>query len=188
MPTRNSKQRGVSDPTDVTPKSDKGELRVIIETPKGSRNKYAFDEEAGAFALRKVLPAGMTFPYDFGFIPRTKAEDGDPLDVLVLMDDSAFPGCAVDVRLIGVMRAEAEEEGETVRNDRLIAVATLGQAYSDTKSLEQLGEALLKDLERFFVTYQKLLGKKFKLLGRGDAEEAMKLAKKAGLQTGKRAA
>ena len=68
-------------------------LQVIIETPKGSRNKYAFDESQGIFLRKRVLPAGMAFPYDFGFVPRTRAEDGDPVDVLVLMDEPAFVGC-----------------------------------------------------------------------------------------------
>ena len=72
---------------------DKSLVRVIIETPKGCRNKYKFDPEMGTFKLSKVLPEGMVFPYDFGYIPDTHAEDGDPIDVLLLMDQPAFPGC-----------------------------------------------------------------------------------------------
>jgi inorganic pyrophosphatase len=83
---------------------DDGSLvRVIIETPKGCRNKYKYDPEFGAFKLSKVLPEGMVFPYDFGFIPGTKADDGDPIDVLLLMDQPAFPGCVIESRLIGVL-------------------------------------------------------------------------------------
>src|ERR1051326_552881 len=81
-------------------------LNVIVETPKGSRNKYAFDEEIGLFKLRKILPEGMSFPFDFGFVPQTRAEDGDPIDVLLLMEEKAFPGCLVESRLVGVIRAE----------------------------------------------------------------------------------
>jgi inorganic pyrophosphatase len=69
-------------------------VKIVIETPKGSRNKYAFDGQENAFTLKKVLPAGMSFPYDFGFVPSTLAEDGDPLDVLVLMDEPAFPAAS----------------------------------------------------------------------------------------------
>jgi len=98
-------------------------VRVIIETPKGCRNKYKYDPEIGAFKLSKVLPEGMVFPYDFGFIPGTKAEDGDPIDVLLLMDQPAFAGCVIESRLIGVLEAEQSKQGETERNDRLIAVA-----------------------------------------------------------------
>jgi inorganic pyrophosphatase len=81
-------------------------LQVVIETPKGSRNKYSFDPEQHIFVLKAALPAGMSFPYDFGFVPQTLAQDGDPLDVLVLMDEPAFPGCALLVRLIGVIEGE----------------------------------------------------------------------------------
>jgi inorganic pyrophosphatase len=82
---------------------DKQVLQVVIETPKGSRNKYAFDPEQKIFEPKKVLRTGMAFPYDFGFIPSTKADAGDPIDVLVLMDEPAFPGCLLKARVIGVM-------------------------------------------------------------------------------------
>src|SRR3982750_1608163 len=109
----------------LKPFEDGGEnLNVVIETPKGSRNKYNFDGSLGLFKLGGVLPAGHSFPYDFGFIPQTTGGDGDPLDVLVLMDEPAFPGCLIRSRLIGVIEAEqTEHNGETTRNDRLIAVA-----------------------------------------------------------------
>src|SRR5438876_43986 len=101
-----------------------GELNVVIETPQGSRNKFTFDEELCLFKLGGVLPLGAAFPFDFGFLPDTMGQDGDPLDVLVLMDEPAFPGCLVPARLIGVIEAEQTEKGKTERNDRLIAVAT----------------------------------------------------------------
>src|SRR5947209_380551 len=99
-----SKNASLSNPANLkaTNPSDKQLVRVVIETPKGSRNKFAFNEEERVFELKKVLPSGMVFPYDFGFLPSTKAEDGDPLDVLVLMDEPAFPGCVLACRVIGV--------------------------------------------------------------------------------------
>src|SRR4051795_3890858 len=98
--------------------------RVVIETPKGSRNKYRFDEELGLFVLGGVLPEGMSFPYDFGYLPATLGEDGDPLDVLLLMDEPAFCGCIVPSRLIGVIEAkQAEKNHKPRRNDRLLAVS-----------------------------------------------------------------
>src|SRR5215213_9695961 len=101
-----------------------GELHVIIETPKGSRNKFNYDEGLGVFRLGGVLPAGAVFPFDFGFVPSTLGGDGDPLDVLLLMDEPAFPGCLVEARLLGVVEAEQTERGgERTRNDRLVAVA-----------------------------------------------------------------
>src|SRR5205807_404345 len=86
--------------------NDAGVLHVIIETPKGSRNKFKYDPEHGLFKLSGVLPLGAVFPYDFGFVPSTTGGDGDPLDVLVLMDEPAFAGCLVPGRLIGVIEAE----------------------------------------------------------------------------------
>src|SRR5690242_14418380 len=91
----------------LSPWTDDDHLCVVAETPKGSRNKYAYDDEHGIFRLRKVLPAGMSFPYEFGFVPATLAADGDPIDVLVLMDQPAFPGCVLSCRLIGVIEGEA---------------------------------------------------------------------------------
>src|SRR5919112_6401161 len=100
------------------------ELTVIIETPKGSQNKYTYEPRFAAFVLDGVLPAGAVFPFDFGFVPSTIGDDDDPLDLLVLMDAAAFSGCIVPSRLIGVIEAEQTENGKTFRNDRLIAVAT----------------------------------------------------------------
>src|SRR5919107_916909 len=100
-----------------------GDLHVVIDTPKDSRNKYKFDEKLGVFKLGGVLPVGAFFPFDFGYIPNTRGGDGDPLDVLVLMDEPAFVGCLIPSRLIGVIEADQTEGGRTLRNDRLIAVA-----------------------------------------------------------------
>jgi hypothetical protein len=114
-------KRSLADPTSLNPRSEHT-FQVIIETPKASRNKYSYDPEQGIFTLRKVLPEGMVFPYDFGFLPRTLASDGDPIDVLLLMDVPAFPGCLVPSRLIGVMEGVQLDGKKKVRNDRLIAV------------------------------------------------------------------
>ena len=94
--------------------SAKGELHVIIDTPKGSRNKYKYEPEHGLFMLGGILPAGAVFPYDFGYVPSTLADDGDPLDVFLLMDEPAFVGCLVESRLIGAMKAEQTEQEETL--------------------------------------------------------------------------
>src|SRR5256714_4781218 len=120
-----SKKNGLADPSRLKPvdEDDKQLLRVVVETPKGSRNKFAFDAEQHIFELKKVLPAGMTFPYDFGFVPSTIADDGDPIDVLVLMDEPAFPGCVLSCRPIGVIEGEQrDEKKKKERNDRIIAI------------------------------------------------------------------
>src|ERR1700730_1275382 len=111
--TKSKSKRSLANPARLDPNTTgSAELvRVIVETPKGSRNKYAFSEDRRIFELSKVLPTGMDFPYDFGFVPSTRAEDGDPIDVLLLMDESAYPGCLVEARLVGVIEAEQDEDG-----------------------------------------------------------------------------
>lgn len=150
-------------------------LTVIIETPKGSRNKFTFDEQHELFKLGGVLPAGAVFPFDFGFIPSTRGEHGDPLDVLLLMDEPAFPGCLIEARLLGVIEAEQSEEEETVRNDRLVAVAAEAHTHRDVESLDDLPEQLLEEIEHFFVSYNEFKGKRFRPLGRFGADRARKL-------------
>jgi inorganic pyrophosphatase len=154
-------------------------IQVIIETPKGSRNKFAFDAEQNIFTVKKVLPAGMSFPYDFGFLPRTLAPDGDPIDVLLLMDEPAFPGIAVRARLIGIIEGEQTDGKKKIRNDRLLAVAEMNHEYAYLKKLDDLPKQLLRELEEFFVNYHRLEGKKYTLLGCKKATAAMRLIQKA---------
>ena len=185
---KSSRSHGLADPVVLKPFSKKAEegpagtakagdklLQVIIETPKGSRNKYSFDPKQHVFVLKAALPAGMSFPYDFGFVPQTKADDGDPLDVLVLMDEPAFPGCALLARLIGVIEGEQTAEKETIRNDRLVAVADTAHVYAKLKKLKDLPKQALREIEEFFVNYHRLQGKRYKLIGCKGEKEALKL-------------
>ena len=156
--------------------SDSDELNVIIETPKGSRNKFNYDEEHHLFKLGGVLPLGAVFPFDFGFIPSTLGGDGDPLDVLLLMDEPAFPGCLVPARLVAVIEAEqTERDGETTRNDRLIAIAADSHTHREVRTLADLSTALVDEIEHFFVSYNQIKGKKFKPLGRFGPVKAARL-------------
>jgi inorganic pyrophosphatase len=153
-----------------------GDLNVIIETPKGSGAKFDYDEEHGLFKLGGMLPKGSTFPFSFGFIPSTLAPDGDPLDVMVLMEEPAFTGCLVHCRLIGVIEAEqTEEDGKTSRNDRLIAVAAHSREHADVVSLKHLSGALTGEIEHFFISYNEARGKRFKPLGHFGPRRAQKL-------------
>jgi inorganic pyrophosphatase len=174
-----AKASKLKSPDQIDPFATGGKsLRVVVETPKNCRNKFAYDPELGMYTLRTVLAEGMKFPYDFGFVPQTKDEDGDPTDVLLLMDEPAFTGCIVEARIIGVIQAEQTEDGKTVRNDRVLAVATESHSHADIKSPKDLNSKMMKELEDFFVAYNKAKGKKFKLLGVKDADTAMKLIKK----------
>ncbi len=151
-------------------------LNVIIESPKGSRNKFTYDPKRRLFMLGKVLPAGAIFPFDMGFLPSTLGQDGDPLDMLILMDEPAFPGCLIPARLIGVIEADqTERDGETMRNDRLIAVSAHSHTHSGVKSLLDLDDSYVRQVEHFFVSYNEIAGKKFQPKGRFGPERAQKL-------------
>jgi inorganic pyrophosphatase len=156
-----------------------GIIQVIIETPRGSRNKFAYDVDQNIFIVKKVLPAGMTFPYDFGFLPRTLAPDGDPIDVLLFMDEPAYPGVAVRARLIGIIEGEQADGKKKVRNDRLIAVAEVNHEYAYLRKLDDLPKQFLRELEEFFVNYHRLEGKKYTLLGCKKIDAARRSIQKA---------
>jgi inorganic pyrophosphatase len=113
----------------------------------------------------------MAFPYDFGFIPSTKAEDGDPTDVLVLMDEPAFPGCLLKCRVVGVIEGVQGKKKEKQRNDRIIAIEQENHSYAYVRHIRDLGDKFVDELEEFFVNYHRHLGKKYKVLGvKGPAE------------------
>lgn len=159
----------------LDPIEEDGSVNAVIETPKGSRNKFKWDEEKALFKLSGVLPMGAVFPFDFGFIPNTLGQDGDPLDLLLLMDEPAFAGCLVPARLVGVIEAEQTEGGKTERNDRLIAVATDSRADREVLTLEDLSPLRLQEIEHFFISYNQIKGKEFKPLGRFGPNRARKL-------------
>src|SRR6476620_5396341 len=139
--SRKNGRRGLADPVSLNPINTKDAriLRVVIETPKGSRNKFAFNPDERIFELKTVLPAGMAFPHDFGFVPSTRADDGDPVDVLVLMDEPAFPGCALSCRPIGVIEGEQGGKKNKERNDRIVAVEQDAHSWGDIKTIDDLG-------------------------------------------------
>ena len=126
----------------------------------------------------------MVFPYDFGFVPCTKAQDGDPVDVLLLMDIPAYPGIVVEARIVGLIEAEQSENGDKLRNDRVIAVAKDSRVHSDIKKPGDLNENMLNEVERFFTNYNQEHGKGFKVLGLKGASAARKLIKKSATKNG----
>lgn len=155
-------------------------VQVIVETPRGCRNKYKLDEKTGRMKLSKVMPEGMVFPFDFGFFPGTKSGDGDPLDVMILHDEPTFPNCQIDCRLIGLVRAQQRDaDGTEHRNDRLIAVAEASVLFASVKEITDLDPKLLEQIEDFFVNYQKVRDVEVKLLGRGGAKEAHQTLQKS---------
>ncbi len=155
------------------------ECRAVIETPKGRRNKFKYEPKAGLFSLSNLLPQGFSFPFDFGFIPSTAAEDGDPLDIIVLMDEAAHVGCLLTVRVIGVIRVQQTEKGKTTENDRLVAVVTRSFDFKDVKSIDQLQKPLVEQITEFLELYNKNSGKQDKVKSVNGPEKALDLVEQA---------
>ena len=154
-------------------------VSITIETPRGSRNKIKYEPAKKMYSLSKILPEGMVFPYDFGFVPRTKADDGDPLDVLVLTDEPLFPGCLVECRVIGVIELTQKEAGKKEHNDRLIAVAQASLLYADVQDLAGLNGVVLKQVEEFFVNYQRVRNIKVIIHGRHGPDRARQILRRS---------
>lgn len=153
-------------------------ISVITETPAGSNQKYTYDPYNGQVKLKKLLPAGMFFPFDFGFIPGTLGGDGDPLDVIMISEFTTFPGCAVECRIVGafiVSQAETSKSKKTIRNDRFVAIPVESAVYRDVQTLKDFPRQLLSELEAFFINYIELEGKSIKIEKRISGNDALKL-------------
>jgi len=159
--------------------ADSGRVHVIIDTPAGSRNKYKLDDANGLLRLSRILPAGSSFPYNFGAIPGTCAADGDALDVLVLHLPPAFPGCLITVRLIGMLRAEQYEGGKLLRNDRLIGVPETSVNPAPLRELRAVPKEQLRAIEHFFASYNAYQGRRFRILGRDGPRRAVQALQRA---------
>jgi inorganic pyrophosphatase len=152
-------------------------INVVIETPKGSAQKYDYDPSTHFFKLKKILPSGMVFPYDFGFIPDTQGEDGDPLDVIVISELCSFPGCMIKCKIIGGIKAiQSEDTGskKKIRNDRYLAIPKQSAIFEKIESIDDLPDKIIKELEDFFKDYNKIEGKEFKTLEKIGAKAALK--------------
>jgi inorganic pyrophosphatase len=150
-----------------------GHLNVIIETPRSSRNKFTYDETTQLFKLKKVLPFGTSFPIDMGFIPYTKAEDGDPFDVFVFMNGLTFPGCLVECRPLGIIEAEQSDGTNVFRNDRIVAVPIASKDYDNLTNIEDLNATTLADLINFCIYYNEMEGRTFVVKGMKGSEDAI---------------
>lgn len=155
-----------------------GDFTIVLETPKGSRNKYAYDAECHTIRLSATLGEGLAFPYDFGFFPSTVGADGDPLDVLLFLDAAVPPGCVATARLIGVLEVEQKDKGKPwQRNDRFFAVATHAHTHQALTKLDELRPHLLPEIESFFTHYAGLNGKRLRIVRRSGPRRARKLLK-----------
>lgn len=144
------------------------ELQVYIEIPKGSRNKYELDKESGLLRLDRILYSSVHYPGDYGFIPRTLADDDDPLDVLVITTEATFPGCLMDVRPIGVFEM-SDDKG---LDEKILCVPLTDPLRSAYTSLTNVRPHYLREVEHFFAIYKELEGKKTEMLGLADVDRA----------------
>ena len=152
-------------------------IDVIVETPKGSQFKYKYDTIKEKYEVHKALPVGLVFPYDFGFIPGTTGEDGDPLDVLILSEFSFLQGSLLQCKVIGSMKAEQTSGKETIRNDRIFVTPDIKGSYPVYGSLKDIQKEKLKEMESFFIYYNAMQDRIFKPLGTLSAKQTMKIIK-----------
>ncbi len=146
---------------------------AVIEIPRGSRNKYEYEKELESFALDRVLYSPFTYPAEYGFIPQTIYYDGDPMDIMVLMDQITFPGCIIESKIIGMMKMI--DGGD--KDDKLLAVPINDPRYKDVNDIDDVPEHLLKEIAHFFSEYKTLEGKKTEILGWENKESALKATK-----------
>jgi inorganic pyrophosphatase len=151
-----------------------GLINVLIEIPGGSKNKYEFDKELEAFALDRVLYSSVQYPYDYGFVPNTLADDGDPLDGMVIIDEPTFPGCVIAARPIGML--EMIDGGD--RDEKILCVPDKDPRYAAVKSLKDLAPHRLEEIAEFFRTYKNLEKKVTEIRGWQDVEQVLPLVEK----------
>ena len=150
-------------------------IYVVVETPQHSSDKYEYNPDLKAFSFKKTLPVGSTFPFDFGFVPNTLCDDGDPIDALVLIEGETYPGCVLATRLVGMLEAtETEKDHKPIRNDRLIAVSIESQLYKSITDVKELNKDMIDQIEKFLIAYNKEEGKVFKPLKWNNARAALK--------------
>jgi len=151
-----------------------GLINVLIEIPGGGKNKYEFDKDLQAFALDRVLSSSVQYPYDYGFVPNTLADDGDPLDGMVIIDEPTFPGCVIAARPIGML--EMIDGGD--RDEKILCVPDKDPRYKDIRSLKDLPSHRLEEIAEFFRTYKNLEKKVTEIRGWLDVDHVMPLVEK----------
>src|SRR6201987_383599 len=159
--------------------SEDGDVHVVIKTPRGTRAKFAYDPKLETFALTKSLLTGLTYPHDWGFVPSTRGDDGDPLDVMVIHDAATFPGLVLSCRIIGVLQIEQKSKGNAERNDRLFAVPRRSHSEQGLRDVRDLSKPIQEELEKFFVMTDELEDKKLEIIGWKGPKVALKAGKDA---------
>jgi inorganic pyrophosphatase len=135
----------------LPPFTEDGDVHVVVETPHGSRAKFAYNPKLETFILSKSLLTGLTYPHDWGFVPSTKADDGDPLDIMVIHDAATFPGVVLTCRIIGILQIEQKSKAKAERNDRLFAVPRRSHSEQALRDVRDLSKPIQQELEKFFI-------------------------------------
>jgi inorganic pyrophosphatase len=159
----------------LKPRAKDGSVNVLVEIPCGSRNKYEYDEELDVIALDRTLYSAVHFPTDYGFVPGTKASDGDPIDALVMVEEPTFPGCLIRVRLLGVLTIE-DDKG--VKEPKLLAVPIAEPRFAEYNDIKDVPAHLLREIENFFDIYKQLEDNTVKTRGWQGAQQAEKALEK----------
>jgi inorganic pyrophosphatase len=156
--------------------TEDGDVYVVIETPRGSRAKFAYEPKLETFTLSKSLLVGLTYPHDWGFVPSTKADDGDPLDIMVVHDAATFP-VVLTCRIIGVLQIKQKGKGKVERNDRLFGVPRKSHFEQDLRDVRDLSKPIQEELEKFFIATDELEDKKLEIIGWKGPKVALKAIK-----------
>jgi inorganic pyrophosphatase len=175
----------MSDLQKLPVRDKKGDVHVVVETPRGSAAKLEFDPELQAFTLSKSLILGLSYPYDWGFVPSTKGEDGDPIDVLVLHDAATSPGLVLKCKIIGVLEVIQKDGKQKIRNDRVIAVPRDSHREKSEEDARDLSKQIRQEIEKFFVATDELEAKELQFLGWKGPKTGEKLIDQAAKQFNK---
>ena len=159
--------------------ADKSCVYAVVETPRGSRAKLEFDPKLRVFTLSKPLLVGLTYPYDWGFIPSTKADDGDPIDVLIIHDAATYPGLVLRCKPVGVLELIQTKKGRKERNDRIFVVPDRSPFEADLTDIRKLPKRAVKELEQFFKATDALEDKTLSFLGWKGPSKAIEAIKKS---------
>ena len=154
--------------------TEDGDVHVVVETPRGSRAKFSYDPKLETFTLSKSLLTGLTYPHDWGFVPSTKADDGDPIDIMVIHDATTIPGLVVTCRVIGILQIEQKSKRKAERNDRLFAVPKRSHSEKALEDVRDLSRPIQEELEKFFIATDELEDKKLKIIGWKGPKAAMR--------------
>jgi inorganic pyrophosphatase len=163
--------------------ADDSAFHVVVESPRGSSLKLKYEPRWEAMGISRPLPAGLVFPFDWGFVPSTRGPDGDPLDAFLMWDVSSFPGVVLASRPLGVLRIEQNaanfDRSRRVRNDRILALPVAARRETGWRTLTDITERLRQECVEFTIAAAALEGKDVAILGWGDSEEAVSLIKSA---------